>query len=61
MLGFEPQLRQLFFFTFLGFLYKFFFLNACNILSIIPSTAGKIAGETVQPVPALYNLPYLKK
>ena len=35
-----------FFSRFLMFLYKFFF-NARSILSIIPSTTGKIAGETV--------------
>ena len=57
--GSNRRLDNFFFFAFLGFLYKFFF-NARNILSIIPSTAGKIAGKTVYPVPALYNLPIKK-
>ena len=60
MPGFEPPLRQLFFLRFLRFFVQFF-LNARNILSIIPSTAGKIAGKTVQPAPALYNLPKLNE
>ena len=51
--GSNPRLDN-FFFRFLRFFVQFFF-NARNILSIIPSTAGKI----VYPVPALYNLPFL--
>ena len=54
--GSNPRLDN-FFFRFLRFFVQFFF-NARNILSIISSTAGKIAGKTVYPVPALYNLPF---
>ena len=50
--GYQGQL----FFHFLRFIAQFFF-NARNFL--VASTAGKISGETVQPVLALYNLSML--